>query len=126
MVLTNRIESPGRIVLVLEGDDEGKTVEQILAEAICKLNRPGEGISSWAIHFCSMRHPFSTTQRLRELGAKFEKWWNGDLIKYLNPGEPLVRGSDDYSYRWVKAENRYYFSPHFIEWLRREYLDEKE
>jgi len=125
MVLVQRVVKPGMMVLVFEGNDEGKTVEQILAETICRLNKDGEGVSSWAIHFCSMHHPFSATQRLREMGAAFKKWWLKDLMGRIDPMEIFIPGSDDYAYRFVKREFRYYFSPHFITWLREEYLEKE-
>ena len=125
MVLIQRTVKPGMMVLVFEGDDEGKTVEQILAETICRLNKDGEGVSSWAIHFCSMHHPFSTTQRLREMGAAFRKWWLDEYINFNFPKGTFIPGSDDYAYRFVKREFRYYFSPHFITWLQKEYLEKE-
>jgi hypothetical protein len=120
MILVHRDIKPGTMVLVFEGNDEGKTVEHILAEAICKLAPQNGGmVSSWAIHFCAMRHPFSTTQRLREMKEKFRKWWLGDL----DPMETFIPGCDDFAYRWIPSENMYVFSPHFISWLREEYLE---
>jgi hypothetical protein len=123
MVMVQRIEKPGTTVLVFEGNDEGETVEQILAEAICKIAPKNGGmVSSWAIHFCAMHHPFSTTQRLREMKDKFRKWWLSDLTTRMAPGDSFIPGSDDYAYRFAKSECMYYFSPHFIAWLRETYL----
>lgn len=128
MVLVHREERPGRTVLIFEGSDEGKTVEQILAEVICRLAPNGGPVDSWAIHFCSLRHPFSTTQRLREMTPAFNKWWMGEYLEqnksnFLSHG--ILKGSDDYAYHFVKREFKYYFSPHFVTWLRHEYLDKE-
>ena len=121
MVLTKRIEEAGKIVLVLEGNDEGKTVEQCLAEAILQTIDAAGSVSSWAIHFASLHHPFSTTQRLREMAAKFNLWWMKEFaVEYAEGGK---RGADDFAYRFDKAAFKYYFSPHFVAWLKREYVE---
>lgn len=125
MVLTERIEQDGKVVLVFTGNDKGKTVERCLAEAICALAEKDGSVSSWAIHFASLHHPFSTTQRLREMKDKFEAWWQGDLLSRLPLDESFAPGRDDFAYRFEKSEFKYYFSPHFREWLRREYLEKE-
>jgi len=126
MVLVQRIERPGATVLVFEGNDEGKTVEQLVAEVICRLAPNGGPVDSWAIHFSSMHHPFSTMQRLRELAASFKKWWLEDYFTTHDGMETFIPGSDDYAYRFVKKEFKYYFSLHFVNWLRREYLESEK
>lgn len=126
MVLTERIERDGKVILVLEGDDKGKTVEHCLAEAIVRTIDAAGSVSAWAIHFASLHHPFSTTQRLREMKEKFRKWWLGDLMARVAPGDSFIPGNDDYAYRFAKSECMYYFSPHFIAWLRTTYLQEPE
>jgi len=128
MVLTKRIEEEGKTILVLEGNDSGKTVEQLVAEVICKLGRDLRPVrvicnlgrdlrpvSSWAIHFASMRHPFSTTQRLRDLAAQF------DLYRKANGG-PI----DLIAYSWNKEEMAYTFQPEFIDFLEREIMAKLE
>jgi hypothetical protein len=115
MVLTKRIEEEGKTILVLEGNDSGKTVEQLVAEVICKLGRDLHPVSSWAIHFASMRHPFSTTQRLRDLAAQF------DLYRKANGG-PI----DLIAYSWNKEEMAYTFQPEFIDFLEREIIAKQE
>lgn len=117
MVLTQKIEYEGKVILVLEGNDAGKTVEQIVAEAIVHGVDAAGSMSAWALHFCSIHHPFSTMQRLREMAALFSKWW----LDQLDPAT-YKRGQDDYAYRFDKAQCRYFFSPHFVAWLRREYI----
>ena len=118
MVLTQRIEEAGKVILVLEGNDEGKTVEQCLAEAILQTIDAAGSVSSWAIHFASLHHPFSTTQRLREMAAKFYKAWYPEIMLVTD----MLPGSDDFAYRFDKAAFKYYFSPHFVAWLRKTYL----
>ena len=75
MVLTQRIEEAGKVILVLEGNDAGKTVERCLAEAILQTIDAAGSVSSWAIHFASLHHPFSTTQRLREMAYILVYFW---------------------------------------------------
>jgi len=131
MVLVERYGTSSRMVLVFEGNDEGKTVEQILAETICRLAPNGGPVDSWAIHFSSMHHPFSTTQRLRELKITFIKWWTSD---YLDRHRELWAENKElkpfaikspHPYDFVKKEFKYYFYPEFVAWLRREYLEVK-
>jgi hypothetical protein len=122
MILTERIERDGKVILVLEGDDKGKTVEHCLAEAIVRTIDAAGSVSAWAIHFASLHHPFSTTQRLREMKEKFRKWWLGELAERAGM-ESFIPGADDFAYRFDKTQFKYYFSPHFVAWLRREYLD---
>lgn len=122
MVLVQRIEKPGTTVLVFEGNDEGKTVEQILAETICRLAPNGGSVDSWAIHFASMHHPFGTTQRLRELTEKWKKYWTqGTQLQTPD----IVSSGYAPAYRFVKSEFKYYFNWEFVAWLRREYLEAK-
>jgi hypothetical protein len=123
MIQTDRQIKGDTVILIFEGvlNDEGKSVEQIVAETIVKISRahPGEGISSWQIHFCSYHHPFSATQRLRfELKRAFERWW---LDKYMADtiGEISL---DDQAYWWDKKQCRFFFSPHFIDFLEKIYL----
>lgn len=121
MVLVQKIEKDGATVLVFEGNDEGKTVETLVAEVICRLARPDVGVSSWAIHFASMHHPFSTTQRLREMGDKFMARARTEAKPDGYLGE-IPYFKDIWDYRFVKAENKYYFSREFVEWVRMEYV----
>lgn len=120
MVLVQRIEKPGTTVLVFEGNDEGKTVEHLVAEVICRLGMDGQGVSSWALHFASMHHPFSTTQRLRELADKYR-------IAWLAANPPDLFGCTgriyDGPYRFIKSESKYYFNQEFVAWLRQEYIE---
>jgi len=50
---------------------------------------------------------------------KFRKWW----LSSLDPLATFIPGADDFAYRFDKTQFKYYFSPHFVAWLRREYLD---
>lgn len=110
MILVERIERNDQLVLVFKGNDKGKTVEQLVAEVICELGRDGKPVSSWAIHFAALHHPFSTTQRLRELKDNFfsfSKMVNMPALDTL------------WAYRFIKDENAYYFSREFIFWLNK-------
>ena len=126
MILTNMYEKPEEVILVLKGTEAGKTVEECVAEAILEGIDAAGSISSWALHFASMHHPFSTMQRLREMKKEFQKWWLADLGNRVMLGQSFIPGPDDYAFRFVKSEMRYYFSPHFVRWLRHEYIEKKQ
>ena len=130
MILKRTIKKHGLIVLVFqdtEKDGEKKTVEQMVAEAVIELGKDGQGVPCSGIHFAAFGHPFSAAQRLRELKDKFER---ARVLAVVEAALSQGKTADSLPvlappYRFVKAENKYYFSREFIDWLRTEYIEKE-
>lgn len=124
MILKSITEKEGATVLVFEGNDAGKTIERLVAEVICDLGRNHQGVPNYAIHFASRKHPLSCSQRLRELHTKFWKYQVNIMQRNAILGDAPMHLAE--AYHFVKKENKYYFSPEFISWLNRTYLESEK
>lgn len=123
MILTKKYETDGQLVLVFTGNDAGKTIERLVAEVIWDLGRNFQGVDCNAIHFASLKHPFSCTQRMREIRAAWKKEW---IARHCKDGAPLTENYVN-PIRFVKKENKYYFLvQEFFPWLRQMYIEEKK
>lgn len=122
MILQKVIDRPDLICYVFKRTAGDKlTVEYQLAEAIVALGQDGRAVPCSAIHWCAAGHPFSATQRLREMKERFVEWWVENYFRA--PDSPPVRfgmelPSVPAPYRFDRSENCYYFHIDFIDFLQ--------